>query len=75
MKFNSIEQGANIQHGLKALNKMMQEINATPEIWANELTKDELNTKTLVLYFKLLSATDLILETRTHINEYKENEI
>ncbi len=75
MKFNSIEQGANIQQGLFSLNKIIKEINATPEIWADELTKDELNTKTLVLYFKLLSATDLILETRTHINEYKENEI
>lgn len=71
MKFNSIEQGANIQQGLFTLNKIMKEINATPEIWADGLTKDELNTKTLVLYFKLSYAADLIKEARTHINEYK----
>ena len=69
MKFNSIEQGANIQHGLKALNKMMQEINATPEIWADELTRQELNTNLLRLYCNLLNTADVIKETRTHINK------
>jgi hypothetical protein len=69
MKFNSIEQGANIQHGLKALNKMMQEINATPEIWADELTRQELNTNLLRLYCNLLNTADVIKETRIHINK------
>lgn len=75
MKFETIEQGANIQQGLLTLNKVMKEISAKPEIWANELTRDELNERTLILYFKLLQATNLILETREHINEYKKNEI
>ena len=75
MKFKTIEQGANIQQGLLTLNKLIKEISATPEIWANELTRDELNERTLILYFKLLSATNLILETREHVNEYKKNEI
>jgi len=75
MKFNSIEQGANIQQGLLSLNKIMKEISAKPEIWADELTRDELNTRTLDLYFKLLSATNIILETREHINGRKENEL
>jgi hypothetical protein len=69
MKFNSIEQGANIQQGLLTLNKMMQEINATPEIWADELTRQELNTNLLRLYCNLLNTADVIKETRTHINK------
>ena len=69
MKFNSIEQGANIQQGLLTLNKMMQEINATPEIWANELTRQELNTNLLRLYCNLLNTADVIKETRIHINK------
>ena len=68
MKFDSIEQGANIQHGLKALNTMLKEINATPEIWADQLTRQELNTQLLRLYCNLMNTADVIKETRIHIN-------
>ena len=69
MKFDSIEQGANIQHGLKALNTMLKEINATPEIWADQLTRQELNTQLLRLYCNLMNTADVIKETRIHINK------
>jgi hypothetical protein len=69
MKFNSIEQGANIQQGLLTLNKMMQEINATPEIWANELTRQELNTNLLRLYCNLLNTADVIHTIRKQLNK------
>jgi hypothetical protein len=75
MEFNSLNQGHNVQSSLLELNKLLKEISATPEIWADELTRDELNSKTLALYFKALRTTELILETREHINEYKKNAI
>lgn len=69
MKFDSIEQGANIQHGLKALNTMLKEINATPEIWADQLTRQELNTKLLRLHCNLMNTADVIKETRIYLNK------
>jgi hypothetical protein len=69
MKFDSIEQGANIQYGLKALNTMLNEINDTPEIWADQLTRQELNTQLLRLYCNLMNTADVIKETRIHINK------
>lgn len=69
MKFDSIEQGANIQHGLKALNTMLNEINDTPEIWADRLTRQELNTQLLRLYCNLMNTADVIKETRIYLNK------
>lgn len=69
MKFDSIEQGANIQHGLKTLNTMLKEINATPEIWADQLTRQELNTQLLRLYCNLMNTADVIKETRIYLNK------
>jgi hypothetical protein len=72
MKFNSIEQGANVFHGVKRLRLYMDEINATPVIGGAEiddLTRQELNTYLLRLYCNLLNASDEIAEIRKQLNK------
>jgi hypothetical protein len=68
MEFNSIEQGANVQHTARELNKLMAIIKATPEINTTQ-TRQELNALLVDLYIKLMNAGDLAKETRAHINK------
>ena len=69
MKFNSIEQETNINAMFKRLAFYMKEINATPVVNTEDLTKQELNTYLLRLYCNLLNTADVIKETRIHINK------
>lgn len=75
MNYKTFQQGADVEICLTKFNKLIKEISVTPEICANVMTKDEFNSETLRLYFKLLPAIELILEARNIINQYKENEI
>ena len=68
MKFNSIEQGANVQHTARELNKLMAIIKQTPEIDTTQ-ERQQLNTLLIDLYIKLMNAGDLAKQARTHINK------
>ena len=68
MKFETIEQGANVQHTARELNKLMAIIKATPEINTTQ-TRQELNALLMDLYIKLMDAGNLAKETRNYINK------
>jgi hypothetical protein len=68
MKFETIEQGANVQHTARELNKLMAIIKATPEINTTQ-TRQELNALLMDLYIKLMDAGNLAKETRKYINK------
>jgi hypothetical protein len=68
MQFETIEQGANVQHTARELNKLMAIIKATPEINTTQ-TRQELNALLMDLYIKLMDAGNLAKETRKYINK------
>jgi hypothetical protein len=69
MKFNSTEQETNINAMFKRLALYMEEINATPVVNTEDLTRQELNTYLLRLYCNLLNTADVIHTIRKQINK------
>jgi len=69
MKFNSTEQETNINAMFKRLALHMEEINATPVVNTEALTRQELNTYLLRLYCNLLNTADEIHAIRKQLNK------